>query len=85
MLNDHDSRMAAEHLRMIAAEVSQAMTYPSVLYRPYLRKWEWPDGRFYWTATYGDVTGQGARPKDAMTEFDLAWHRYRNSSDGAQK
>lgn len=77
MLNDHDSAMAAENLRMIADEVAQAMMRPSVLYRPALRKWEWPDERgTYWTATYGGVEGKGLRPKDAMTEFDLAWQRY---------
>lgn len=80
-MNDHDSRMTAENIRMIYAEIAQAMIYPSVLYRPELRKWEWPDGRLYWTATYGGVTGQGARPKDAMTEFDLAWNRYEQSND----
>jgi hypothetical protein len=80
MLNDHDSRMAAEHCRMIMAEVAQTSTRPSVLYRPHLRKYEWPDARgTYWTATYGDVEGRGARPKDAMTEFDLIWQRYTES------
>ncbi len=83
MLNDHDSRMAAENSRMIMAEVAQAYMLPSVLYRPALRKWVWPDERgTYWTATYGDVQGKGARPKDAMTEFDLAWERYQTDSKG---
>jgi hypothetical protein len=81
MLNDQDSKIAAEHARMITAEVTKAYTRPSVLYRPALRRWEWPDERgIYWTATYGDVEGKGARPKDAMTEFDLAWQRYEYSA-----
>lgn len=78
-MNDHDSKMTAENIRMIYAEIAQAMTQPSVLYRPILRKWEWPDERgTYWTARYGDVEGKGARPEAAMGEFDLAWHRYTN-------
>lgn len=80
-MNDHYSSMAAESIRMIAAETHQAQTMPSVLYRPTLRKWVWPDERgTYWTATYGDLEGRGARPKDAMTEFDLAWQRYSDST-----
>ena len=50
---------------------------PSALYRPILRKWEWPDERgTYWTATYGDLEVKGKSPKDAMTQFDHAWQRY---------
>ena len=75
-MNDHDSRMAAEHIRMIYAEVAQELTRPSVLYRPALFKRVWPDDRgTYWLAKYGDVEVGGATPKDAMTEFDLAWRR----------
>lgn len=81
-MNDHYSMLAADSIRCIAAETHQAQTRPSVLYRPVLRKWVWPDERgMYWTATYGDVTGKGARPKDAMTEFDLAWQSYEYSGD----
>ena len=79
-MNNHDSSMTAFHIRNIHEEIAQAMTQPSVLYRPVLLKWEWPDERgSYWTATYGSVEGKGARPKDAMTEFDLAWQRYSQS------
>lgn len=85
MLNDHDSAMAAEHLRMIYAEIAQEMMRPSVLYRPILREWSWPDGRHYWTATYGDLEEKGTRPKDAMTAFDLAWNRYTQSENGGRK
>jgi hypothetical protein len=75
-MNEHDSRMAAEHTRMIYAEVAQELTRPSVIYRPTLRKWVWPDERgTYWTAQFGDLQVKGATPKDAMAEFDLAWRR----------
>lgn len=82
-MNDHYSKMAAESIRMIMAEVAQAMTRPSVLYRPALRIWVWPDERgVYWTAIYGDVEGKGDSPEDAMTKFDLAWKRYNKSNVG---
>lgn len=83
-MNDHYSKMAAESIRMCMAEFVQAMTRPSIIYRPTITKCGCEDGRnFYWQANYCDVVGVGGSPEEAMTNFDLAWRRLVNPQHSA--
>jgi len=84
MLNEHDSSMLREDLRIIACELHAEQVRPSVLFRPGI----YPDGD-KWCALYGEnlqegVAGFGDSPDLAARAFDEAWHAMRNkgSTDG---
>lgn len=75
MMNDHESFLAKEIIRETCYGIEQAATRPSVLYRPRLHRWQWPDERgTYWTAHYGSsLEVRGDSPEQAMAEFDKKW------------
>lgn len=69
----HWAQMAAENLRICAAEVASEQMRPSVLMRPAISI----DGD-QWCALYGEnlqdgVAGFGDTPAKAMTDFDKNW------------
>jgi hypothetical protein len=73
----HHFLLAGNEMQYAAGAVRDAMTRPSVLYRPDLGL----DGS-KWCALYGSdlmngVAGFGDTPADAMADFDRAWNEER--------
>ncbi len=57
-----------QHAQQEIYTVSDRITRPSVLFRPDLSR----DGEL-WRAGYGDVSGVGSTPREAMSDFDNNW------------
>lgn len=71
---DHHARMAAENIRICAAEIVAAHTRPCVVFRAVVHSRR--DG--WYTASYGDVCESGITPESACAAFDVAWLTRKN-------
>lgn len=59
-------------IRQEIIATAMAMAKPSVMFKPKLEKGY--DGSI-WYATYGDFSGAGKTPAEAMENFDEEWYK----------
>ena len=69
-----------QHAQQEIYTVSDRMTRPSVLFRPELSR-----AGDRWKVWYGEVSGVGDTPREAMSDFDNNWMNQRPVDNGGEE